>query len=206
MKTTFKHLLAACCLTGVLLLLFGTGQALTGDDSCSTVVTTTADTGAGSLREAINCSNSTAGRDTISFNIPGAGVKNIVLATPLPAVTDPAIIDGYTQPGSSANTLATGSNAVLQIVVNASATTGSVLDLVGAGSAAGSGSVVRGLVPSLAATPAVLHWEVPAGTRLKALSLEPMLPARRALPAPIWESARFPTITLLEVQRRPRAT
>ena len=44
---------------------------------CSTVVTNTADVGAGSLREAITCSNFTPGMDTISFNIPGAGLHTI---------------------------------------------------------------------------------------------------------------------------------
>ena len=33
----------------------------------------------------------------------------------LPVITDPVIIDGYTQPGASANTLATGDNAVILI-------------------------------------------------------------------------------------------
>src|SRR5262249_34685315 len=33
----------------------------------------------------------------------------------LPAITDPVIIDGYTQPGASQNTLAAGDNAVLLI-------------------------------------------------------------------------------------------
>ena len=37
--------------------------------------------------------------------------------TPLPAVTDPVIIDGYSQTGASANTLANGDNAVLKIIV-----------------------------------------------------------------------------------------
>ncbi len=34
----------------------------------------------------------------ISFAIPGTGVQTITLASPLPAVTDPATIDGTTQP------------------------------------------------------------------------------------------------------------
>ncbi len=37
------------------------------------VVTNTNNTGAGSLRDAINCANSTPGHDTITFDIPGAG-------------------------------------------------------------------------------------------------------------------------------------
>jgi hypothetical protein len=53
------------------------------------------------------------GADTINFNIPGAGVHTIVLTTWLPNTTDPVTVDGYTQPGSSPNTLplAQGTNA-----------------------------------------------------------------------------------------------
>ena len=77
--------------------------------------------------------------DTIGFNIPGAGVQSISTTTALPAITDPAIIDGYTQPGASANTLAVGSDAVLLIeVFSTTNQTGLVLS--------GGGSTVRGLV------------------------------------------------------------
>lgn len=58
------------------------------------------------------------GRDTISFNITGAGcitggVCTIVPASELPQLREPVTIDGYTQPGASANTLAVGNNAVI---------------------------------------------------------------------------------------------
>src|ERR671932_388596 len=36
----------------------------------------------------------------------------------LPEITDPVIIDGYTQPGASPNTLAPGDNAVLLIEID----------------------------------------------------------------------------------------
>ena len=63
-------------------------------------VTTTADSGAGSLRQAILDSNSSAGvLDTIAFAIPGAGVQTISPATGLPPISDPVVIDGTTQPG-----------------------------------------------------------------------------------------------------------
>ncbi len=63
-------------------------------------VTTTADSGPGSLRQAILDSNSAAGgTNTIHFAILGTGVQTIVAASPLPAITDPLIIDGTTQPG-----------------------------------------------------------------------------------------------------------
>ena len=63
------------------------------------VVTNTNNHGPGSLREAIINANATAGTDTITFNIPGLGVKTISLITALPEITDPVVIDGTTQPG-----------------------------------------------------------------------------------------------------------
>jgi hypothetical protein len=64
------------------------------------VVNTTAESGAGSLRQAILDANSvTAGTATIDFAIPGAGVQTIEPLTPLPPITAPTLIDGTTQPG-----------------------------------------------------------------------------------------------------------
>src|ERR1039457_4729828 len=57
------------------------------------------DSGAGSLRQAILDANATSGLDTIIFQIPGSGVHTIVLLAALPAITDPVVIDGTTQPG-----------------------------------------------------------------------------------------------------------
>jgi parallel beta-helix repeat protein len=63
-------------------------------------VTTTADTGVGSLRQAITDANGHPGLDTIAFNISGSGVQTInVSTTSLPTITDPAVLDGTTQPG-----------------------------------------------------------------------------------------------------------
>lgn len=62
-------------------------------------VTTTADSGANSLRQAILLANANPGLDTIAFNIPGTGPFTITPASALPAITDPAVIDGTTQPG-----------------------------------------------------------------------------------------------------------
>lgn len=119
------------------------------------IVTTTADSGPGSLRDAINQVN--AGIDnTINFNIPtsdpgynaSANTWTIKPATDLPTIIHTVTIDGYTQSGSSVNTLAQGDNAVLTIVLNGinvvsdGFTTGNGLHF-GAGSDA---SVVRGLV------------------------------------------------------------
>jgi parallel beta-helix repeat protein len=81
----------------------------------SITVTNTADSGPGSLRQAILAANAHPGADTITFHIPGSGVHTIAPLSPLPDVTDPATIDGYSQPGASANTLTVGDNAVLLI-------------------------------------------------------------------------------------------
>jgi uncharacterized repeat protein (TIGR01451 family) len=63
-------------------------------------VTSTADAGAGTLRDAIMTSNASTGvPDTITFNIAGAGVHTISPLTALPAVTDSVTIDGASQPG-----------------------------------------------------------------------------------------------------------
>ncbi len=62
-------------------------------------VTTTADSGAGSLRQAILDSNTSVGvLDTIAFAI-GSGVQTITPLSALPIITDPVVIDGTTQPG-----------------------------------------------------------------------------------------------------------
>jgi CSLREA domain-containing protein len=54
-----------------------------------------------SLREAILAANAAAGTDTIRFILGGAGAKTIQPISVLPTVTDPATIDGTTQPGFS---------------------------------------------------------------------------------------------------------
>ena len=66
--------------------------------------------------------NAHLGLDTIAFNIPGAGIHAIAPATDLPAVTDPVLIDGYTQPGTTQNTAPFGTNAVLLIELDGGGT------------------------------------------------------------------------------------
>jgi CSLREA domain-containing protein len=84
-----------------------------------------------SLRAAIEQANATPGRDTINFNIGGGiGVKTISLASDLPDITDPLAIDGYSQPGSSPNTLAKGTNATLMIQLDGNNTAGNGLEIV----------------------------------------------------------------------------
>jgi hypothetical protein len=63
------------------------------------VVTSTADSGPGSLRQAILDANAHLGADSIVFNIPGSGAHTITPFTALPTISDPVTIDGSTQPG-----------------------------------------------------------------------------------------------------------
>ena len=76
------------------------------------------------LRAAIEEANhaNNPGLDTINFSITGGGPHTISPGSALPTITDPVIIDGYTQPGASANTNppGLGSNAVLKIELEGS--------------------------------------------------------------------------------------
>jgi parallel beta-helix repeat protein len=75
--------------------------------------------GPGSLAQAIIEANGSPGADRVIFTIPGSGLHTIsVNGNVLPPITDALTIDGYTQPGTSVNTLATGSNAVLLIQID----------------------------------------------------------------------------------------
>ncbi len=110
-------------------------------------VTNTNDSGPGSLRMAITDANSHPNidldvPDMIAFAIPGAGVHTITLASVLPSITDPVVIDGYTQSGASENTLAVGDNAILRVELSGADLTGTAIGL----DLAGGKSTVRGLV------------------------------------------------------------
>ena len=122
--------------------------ANTSDGDTTTIDTLLANKGTDgfvSLREAILAANNTANGgtpDQISFNIAGAGVHTIQPDGALPTITDAVVIDGYTQPGAAANTLAVGSDAVLRIVLDGT-TAGAATP--GLAITAGN-STVRGLV------------------------------------------------------------
>ena len=95
------------------------------------VVTNTNESGAGSLQQAIIESNSDIGdRDTIVFNIPGAGVHTITLSDGLPVISQPVVIDGKTQPGA-------GATPVIELNGNSTPLTGLLIS--------GGNSIVRGL-------------------------------------------------------------
>ena len=107
--------------------LNGVCETVTGNGICT-------------LRAAIQEANANAGADTINFNIPGAGVQTITPATNLPAITTEAVtINGYSQPGTSANTLAQGNDAVLLIELDETSMGGSL-------TINADGTTVRGLI------------------------------------------------------------
>jgi Calx-beta domain/IPTL-CTERM motif len=139
----------------VLMTLAGTSVAAT------LPVTNTNDAGAGSLRQAIIDANGTPALDTITFSIPVATDPNCVVATgvctiaptsALPSISNPVVIDGYTQTGATANTNPPnlGTNASLRIEVN----------LAGAGATGifltGTGSTIRGLIVNRSTSNAVV--------------------------------------------------
>ncbi len=102
-------------------------------------VTNTADSGAGSLRQAIVDANATPGADQITFAIPGTGPHTITPLSALPALTDQVTIDGYTQAGSIVATATTP--ATLMVELNGSMAGGGANGLY----ITASNSVVRGL-------------------------------------------------------------
>jgi CSLREA domain-containing protein len=108
--------------------------------------------GACTLRAAIQEANATAGTQTIKFNITGTadftnGGQNGYTITPgskLPDITDTTTIDGYTQPGASANTAVSPNplNARILIEVNGASQLFSGLDF----RSGSNNSLVRGLI------------------------------------------------------------
>ena len=80
-------------------------------------VTTTADSGAGSLRWAIEQANANPGPDTIQFNIAGCGgVCTIQPTSVLPTITDDGTtIEGYSQPGASPATASDSATILIEI-------------------------------------------------------------------------------------------
>ncbi len=103
------------------------------------LVTTTADSGGGSLRDAMNKANATSAADVIQFKI-GTGAKTISPTSGLPHLKYPVTLDGSTQPGYAGKpiieirgdraggayglVLAGGSSTVKGLVINRFGNTG----------------------------------------------------------------------------------
>ena len=135
----------------------GTSAALAATITVNSVGDATANDGQCTLREAITAtstntaSGASAGEcaagdplptvDTIAFAIAGTGVRTIQPLTVLPDILEAVVIDGYTQTGAHANTLAIGDDAILLIEIDGSLmAAGNLLRL------SSSGSTIRGLV------------------------------------------------------------
>jgi hypothetical protein len=103
------------------------------------MVTTAADSGVGSLRTAITSANASVGvQDTIQFAI-GSGFQQIHVASALPIITDPVIIDATTQPGYA------GTQIIDLDGTGSSITDGLQFGGGSGGTGFGTGSTVRGL-------------------------------------------------------------
>lgn len=117
----------------------------TVNDLSNFTVTSTADAGAGTLRQAILDANSSPNPGTIKFNIAAACPAQLKLASPLPHITSPIIIDGYTQPGAVANSDPDASNATLCVVIRPLSGTLANAIQVPAAAASSASLVLRGI-------------------------------------------------------------
>jgi hypothetical protein len=117
------HALIASIVSAVLLLAI-LGVSATAS-AATYVVNAADDVGGGpcnvthcNLREALQAAQDNAGPHRIEFNVPGTGRRQLIIDSPLPDITRTVTIDGFTQPGASANTSAGGPiNAVINIAL-----------------------------------------------------------------------------------------
>jgi CSLREA domain-containing protein len=123
------------------------------DSGDSTNACATTGVGTCTLRDAITYANANSAT-TIAFDISGSSVHTIIPGSPLPAITKGMTIDGYTQPGASANTNGPtqGTNAVILIELDGTSTgPDGGLDL----KTGSDGSVIRGLAINRAGGPCI---------------------------------------------------
>lgn len=111
------------------------------NDLTQVLVTNSADSGAGSLRQALLDANANPNHTLVRFSMPGVcGSQGILLLSALPDISTAVTIDGYTQSGAQPNTSPSAFNA--QVCVGLTQIGGSA---VGLRAAAGGSLVVRGL-------------------------------------------------------------
>src|SRR5947209_487632 len=91
------------------------------------IVSSDADSGPGSLRDAIDNANASPGTDEIDFQIGSGGPATIALQSPLPTISDPLTIDGTTQPGYAGTPLVELSGYGLSISAGSSTIRGLVI-------------------------------------------------------------------------------
>ncbi len=139
----------------------------------SYTVTTTNDTGPGSLRAVITQANAVAGPHEISFGNSGhfAGGGTISLASPLPQITQDVTIVGWRNPGSAINAIAiTGSpfafagglsNSLQQLNIGGSVTCGQSASITGcviSGGGIHASGVLQVISSSVVASPSAGIW------------------------------------------------
>jgi hypothetical protein len=106
-------------------------------------VTSTNDSGPGSLRQALLGVNASPGPHSVQFSISGDGVHTLAPLTPWPELTNTVALDGYSQPGTQPNSLPWGSDAALRIRLDGQRLTNSLAPALVLHS---NGSSVRGLI------------------------------------------------------------
>ncbi|MCA1778202.1 MAG: hypothetical protein LC637_02110 [Xanthomonadaceae bacterium] len=112
---------------------------MAGSASAATfAVTSVADSGPGSLRQAILDANASPGANLIEFNIAGAGPHTIEPVSALPVLADPVTIDALTQSGADCSSWP----ATLQVVIDGSQVPHGANGL----ALSGGDAIVRGLV------------------------------------------------------------
>lgn len=120
----------------ILLALGGLWRVTAVAHAITYTVTTTADSGPGSLRQAILDANANPGADAITFAIGASGSQQTIQpTTALPTIADPVTIDGWSQGGS-------GYTGPPLIELNGALAGNQAVGL----TITGGGSVVRGLV------------------------------------------------------------
>jgi hypothetical protein len=97
LQSEWRHVIATVNVTNA-------SDAVDGDTSSIAALLSNSGSDGISLREALLAANNTAGSDVIGFSIAGSGVHTIHLQSALPAITGSVTIDGFSQPGASANT------------------------------------------------------------------------------------------------------
>ena len=151
--------LLAAAAPAATIVVNGSGDAVADDGTCTlreAIVAASANSASGASAGECAAGDPAPAVDTIAFAIPDddpgcstqTHVCTIAPATTLPVVSNPVLIDGYTQPGTQPNMLAVGDGAVLRIEIDGTSVN-PVLNFAGpAGGAANdaSGSTVRGLV------------------------------------------------------------
>ncbi|MCC6992038.1 MAG: S8 family serine peptidase, partial [Acidobacteria bacterium] len=111
-------------------------SAITTAPGATFMVTSTANSGAGTLRQAILDANARAGFDAISFAIAGTGVHTITLTAALPAISSPVVINATTDDSFAVN----ANRPAVVVDGNGLLASGFVLGI------GASGSTIRGLV------------------------------------------------------------